>query len=105
MKETLQSKVDNPILKRLEVLENLNKSLVDDKLFLEARIEKLEYIIGFGKPDKGFSIVNDGKIPLENLTLVERIKELEVLVEQLATGLNRQQSEFVTLRTFIGFNE
>lgn len=48
--------------------------------------------------------LND-KIPLETLTLVERIKKLEVLVEQLATGLNRQQSEFVALRTFIGFNE
>ena len=47
----------------------------------------------------------NGKIPLETLTLVERIKELEVLVEQLATGLNRQQSEFVNLKTFIGFNE
>ncbi len=42
---------------------------------------------------------------LNNKTLVERIKELEVLVEQLATGLNKQQSEFVTLKTFIGFNE
>jgi len=42
---------------------------------------------------------------LETLILVERIKELEVLVEQLATGLNRQQSEFVNLKTFIGFNE
>lgn len=47
----------------------------------------------------------NGKIPLETLTLVERIKELEVLVEQLTTGLNRQQSEFVNLKTFIGFNE
>lgn len=47
----------------------------------------------------------NGKIPLETLTLVERIKELEVLVEQLATILNKQQSEFVALRTFIGFNE
>lgn len=54
MQETLQGKVDVTILKRLEVLENLNKSLVDDKLFLEARIEKLEYIIGLSKPDKGF---------------------------------------------------
>lgn len=53
------------------------------------------------KPIQGLN----GKIPLETLTLVERIKELEVLVEQLATGLNRQQSEFVALRTFIGFNE
>lgn len=47
----------------------------------------------------------NGKIPLETLTLVERIKELEVLVEQLATGLNKQQSELVNLKTFIGFNE
>lgn len=46
-----------------------------------------------------------GKIPLETLTLVERIKELEVLVDQLATGLNKQQTEFVNLKTFIGFNE
>ena len=42
---------------------------------------------------------------LNNKTLLERIKELEVLVEQLATILNKQQSEFVALRTFIGFNE
>ena len=54
MKETLQGKVDSTILTRLEVLENLSKSLLDDKLFLEARIEKLEYIIGLTKPDKGF---------------------------------------------------
>lgn len=54
MQETLQGKVDVTILKRLEVLENLNKSLVDDKLFLEARIEKLEYVIGLAKPEKGF---------------------------------------------------
>lgn len=47
----------------------------------------------------------NGKIPLETLTLVERIKELEVLVDQLATGLNKQQTEFVNLKTFIGFNE
>ena len=42
---------------------------------------------------------------LNNKTLLERIKELEVLVEQLTTILNKQQSEFVALRTFIGFNE
>ena len=47
----------------------------------------------------------NGKIPVETLTLVERIKELEVLVDQLATGLNKQQTEFVNLKTFIGFNE
>ena len=47
----------------------------------------------------------NGKIPVETLTLVERIKELEVLVEQLSTGLNKQQTEFVNLKTFIGFNE
>lgn len=53
MQETLQGKVDTTILKRLDVLENLNKSLVDDKLFLEARIEKLEYVIGLAKSNKG----------------------------------------------------
>lgn len=42
----------------------------------------------------------DNKIPL-----VERIKELEVLVDQLTTGLNKQKIEFVNLKTFIGFNE
>lgn len=47
----------------------------------------------------------NNKIPLETLSLVERIKELEVLVDQLATGLNKQQTEFVNLKTFIGFNE
>lgn len=47
----------------------------------------------------------NNKIPVETLTLVERIKELEVLVDQLATGLNKQQTEFVNLKTFIGFNE
>lgn len=47
----------------------------------------------------------NGKIPVQTLTLVERIKELEVLVEQLSTGLNKQQTEFVNLKTFIGFNE
>ena len=47
----------------------------------------------------------NGKIPVETLTLVERIKELEVLVDQLATGVNKQQTEFVNLKTFIGFNE
>ena len=57
----------------------------------------------------------NGKIPLETLTLVERIKELEVLVkrikelevlfEQLAKDLIKQQSELVNLKTFIGFNE
>lgn len=54
MKETLQDKVDNSILKRLEVLENLNKSFIDDKLFLEGRIEKLESIVGLTKPTNGF---------------------------------------------------
>ena len=52
-------------------------------------------------PIQGFN----GKIPLETLTLVERIKELEVLVDQLAKDLNKQQCEFVNLKTFIGFNE
>lgn len=47
----------------------------------------------------------NGKIPLETLTLVERIKELEVLVDQLAKDLIKQQSELVNLKTFIGFNE
>jgi len=47
----------------------------------------------------------NGKIPLETLTLVERIKEREVLVDQLTTGLLKQQTEFVNLKTFIGFNE
>ena len=61
----------------------------------------MERRINLDNPIQGLN----GKIPLETLTLVERIKELEVLVEQLATGLNRQQSEFVALRTFIGFNE
>ena len=41
---------------------------------------------------------------MQDKTLVERIKELEVLVEQLAAGLNKQQSELVTLRTFVGFS-
>lgn len=54
--------------------------------------------------DKATQRLNE-KIPVETLTLVERIKELEVLVEQLATGLNKQQSELVNLKTFIGFNE
>lgn len=54
MQETLHEKVDNSIIKRLEVLENLSKSFIDDKLFLEARIEKLEYIIGVNKPTKDF---------------------------------------------------
>lgn len=47
----------------------------------------------------------NGKIPLETLTLVERIKELKVLVDQLAKDLIKQQSELVNLKTFIGFNE
>jgi hypothetical protein len=47
----------------------------------------------------------NNKIPLETLTLVERIKELEVLVERITTGLNNQQSELVNLKTFIGIND
>ena len=47
----------------------------------------------------------NGKIPVETLTLVERIKELEVSFAKLATGLKEQQTEFVNLKTFIGFNE
>lgn len=54
---------------------------------------------------KDSTIKGIAAIPLENLTLVERIKELEVLVDQLATGLLKQQTEFVNLKTFIGFNE
>ncbi len=52
------------------------------------------------------SIAPTSKTPiLNNKTLVERIKELEVLVAQLATGLNKQQCELVNLRTFIGLND
>ena len=53
------------------------------------------------------NILPTGETPILNnkISLVERIKELEVLVDQLATGLNKQQSEFVNLKTFIGFNE
>lgn len=47
----------------------------------------------------------NGKIPVETLTLVERIKELEVSFAKLATVLKEQQTEFVNLKTFIGFNE
>ena len=47
----------------------------------------------------------NGKIPLETLTLVERIKELEISFANLATALKELQSEFVNLKTFIGFNE
>ena len=62
MEETLVGKEDSSILKRLEILENLNKSLIEDKLFLEARIEKIEYIIGLLKPIKSSlkgGVVND----------------------------------------------
>lgn len=52
MQETLQGKLDTSILKRLEVLENLNKSLIDDKLYLKARLEKLEYIVGLTKANR-----------------------------------------------------
>lgn len=52
------------------------------------------------------SILPVSKTPiLNNKTLVERIKELEVLVEQLAVGLNKQQCELVALKTFVGFND
>lgn len=34
------------VLKRLEILEGITKSLLEDKTFLEARIEKLEWVIG-----------------------------------------------------------
>ncbi len=52
------------------------------------------------------SIAPVNKTPiLNNKSLVERIKELEVLVDQLAIGLNKQQCELVDLRTFVGFNK
>ena len=34
------------VLKRLEILEGITKSLLEDKTFLETRIEKLEWVIG-----------------------------------------------------------
>ena len=61
----------------------------------------MERILYLDKSTQGLN----GKIPLETLTLVERIKELEVLVDQLAKDLIKQQCELVNLKTFIGFNE
>lgn len=53
------------------------------------------------------NIVPVSKTPIlnNNRPLLERIKELEVLTDKLAKGLNKQQCEFVNLKTFIGFNE
>lgn len=43
---------NNTVLKRLKILEEITKTLIDDMLFSELRFEKLEYIMGLNKPNK-----------------------------------------------------
>jgi len=45
-------KENNTVLKRLKILEEITKTLIDDMLFSELRFEKLEYIMGLNKPNK-----------------------------------------------------
>lgn len=56
----------------------------------------------YGKLEKRLLRENEAPL-LENQTLVDRIKVLESIVDELNERLEKQHYEIVSLKTFIGF--
>ena len=55
----------------------------------------------YGKIEK--RLLRDSETILENQSLLDRIKTLETIVDELHKVLERQQCEIVNLKIFIGF--
>ena len=56
----------------------------------------------YGKIEK--RLLRENEVPiLENQSLLDRIKTLETIVDELHKVLERQQCEIVNLKIFIGF--
>ena len=63
---------------------------------------QLDSAKSYGKIEK--RLLRENEVPiLENQSLLDRIKTLETIVDELDKVLERQQCEIVNLKIFIGF--